>query len=323
MGRLVTWLAMSGVCMLGSIYAFGMVVFIVVMPQWVNIRASILAVHACIFAFCRNGISYAQLQAVKPSWRRSTSTSELENSMEREQQCSVACLAVMRTCVRAPLDQYWKYADWFHYGKSHVLPFFISDTTSVSRNSDSPCNDDTGLTSSHHTFSQKRCIPTFSPDHETPDGTLESSPSLEASESQDFSNTSRSSLCTSSRNSNSNSTSNNSSSSSRSRSSSSSGFKSSSSISNDRGKYCKGESDQLSHIRKAHASHPKLLKAPMTGQSYRHLLSRDVQPLEPVCEDSSVGRWQALHTSRQQPPADPLVQAHIAVFDDVQPRAKT
>jgi len=59
MGRLVTWLAMSAICMLASIYAFGVLVSVVIMLRWVSIRANTLAAHVYLFAFSRIGISYA------------------------------------------------------------------------------------------------------------------------------------------------------------------------------------------------------------------------------------------------------------------------
>ena len=241
-----------------------------------------VAVHGCIFTFIRIGISAAQLQAIKPSWRRSSSSGS-------EQQCSVACLAAVRTCDRTPLDLYLKATGRYHYGRSRVLPFFSSDTNSLSRNSDTPCNDDVGWTSINDSL-HNRGTPFAGNDKAiTPDSILEGSLQLDDLIGQALSS-SAGACCGSSRS-------------------------SVSSQSNNKSSKRRGRIDLSNYSGIARTSQPKSFRVPNTGHSYRHMRSFGAQSLESICEDAAVDEWQTFNVSLPSP-LDPLERMQNALFDN-------
>jgi len=274
LGRLVTWLAVSAVCMLVSCYAFGYMIFVMFAPQFASTSAYAMAAHACIFSYTRIGTSFAQLQAIKLGWRQSNHSG---TSMENKERCSVACLAAMRACDRTPLELYLKAAGRYQYGRSRVLPFFSSDTNSLSRTSDISCSEDGLLNSGHRTSSKNHIMRTSGIGNKTdlswPHSPVASiiSPVSTLNKPRYLDNLSSSQILSSS---------DGSSSSGRSSSSSNSFYSKERSAHN---LLCSGA---------ARASQPKLPKVLITGQSQQNLRSVGPQLLEPVCEDSSINVWQ-------------------------------
>jgi hypothetical protein len=280
-GRLVFWLACSAACMLLSCYAYGYLVFVMALPQWASERAAdanLLIAHAGAFALSRIGISYAQLQAVKPSLCSSSGSGSGNGDACAGQQLprAVACLAAAaaRACDKAPLTRYWAAV------QSHrrVLPSYSSETATTP-----PSGDESGRQRAHRPPSPDRGLPAPSGDEHRTALAL-----THASTTRDRGVLSRASDDAAPLD-----------------GPPGSDGVSPGSSSGGRVSPLGGSSSggRLSLRGALRAPQPKLAKAHTAGRAHRRLRTRGKWPLEPVCEGAAVTGWLA---RQPQPPSEPL-----------------